>query len=380
MIEGPRAAKPGELVEIIRLANSIFLPNHPMMMRDLFPQLFSEDNLENLRVISYDGKIISHVGIWEGDLLIYGCWFKVGMIGSVCTHPKYRGRGFASTLVKDALSKMMKDDVDFTLVSGFRNLYIRAGCVEAGRIYTYEISSGGLKLKLNRINIVRYEENLLNDLVEIYQKEPIRYKRSFEEFKILAGRGFLRSDMKLRILIAKNRGVPLAYIATGLLPNEETPSVVEYAGSREAILYLVSELLNNSYTNAIRLSVPHQDSEMLYLLERYGFKKTMSEAHASISIINSESFLDKVETLLREKMPDRKVQQFISNLIHGKLRLYLNGKKTDFQDPQVLTLLFFGSPEKIKFPRRIKLEIKPIPEYLSDVLPLPTPIYGLNYI
>jgi len=142
----------------------------------------------------------------------------------------------------------------------------------------------------------------------------------------------------------------------------------------------VSELLNNSYTNAIRLSVPHQDSEMLYLLERYGFKKTMSEAHASISIINSESFLDKVETLLREKMPDRKVQQFISNLIHGKLRLYLNGKKTDFQDPQVLTLLFFGSPEKIKSPRRIKLEIKPIPEYLSDVLPLPTPIYGLNYI
>jgi len=210
MIEGPRAAKPGELAEIIRLANSIFLPNHPMMMRDLFPQLFSEDNLENLRVISYDGKIISHVGIWEGDLLIYGCWFKVGMIGSVCTHPKYRGRGFASTLVKDALSKMMKDDVDFTLVSGFRNLYIRAGCVEAGRIYTYEISSGGLKLKLNRINIVRYEENLLNDLVEIYQKEPIRYKRSFEEFKILAGRGFLRSDMKLRILIAKNRGVPLS--------------------------------------------------------------------------------------------------------------------------------------------------------------------------
>ena len=142
----------------------------------------------------------------------------------------------------------------------------------------------------------------------------------------------------------------------------------------------MSELLNNSQIDAIRLSVPHQDVEMLYLLERYGFKKTKSEAPASISIISLESFLKKVRLLLKEKMPERKVQQFISDLTHGKLRLYLNGKKADFRDPRVLTLLFFGSPEKTRSPQRLEFEVKPIQEYLSDALPLPTPTYGLNYI
>jgi len=380
MIEGPRAAKPEELKEIIHLTSSIFMPNHPMIMRDLFPQLFSEDNLENLRVIICDGKLVSHVGIREEDLLIHGYWFRVGMIGSVCTHPEYRRRGYASALVKDAFSKMMKDGVDFTLISGFRNLYRRAGCVEAGKIYTYEIPSGGLKIKLNDVNIVRYEETLLNDLVEIYHKEPIRYRRSFEDFKILAGRGFLRNDIKFRIYIAKIGSKPLAYIATGLLPNEETPNIVEYAGSREVVLYLLSDLLNNSRINSVRLSVPYQDVEMLYLLEKYGFKKAKSEAPASISIISLESFLKKVRLLLKEKIPERKVQQFISDLTHGKLRLYLNGKKADFRDPRALTLLFFGSPEKTRSPQRLEFEVKPIPEYLSDALPLPTPTYGLNYI
>ena len=92
-------------------------------------------------MIVQDGNPISHVGIWEGLILIYGYTFKIGMIGAVCTHPNYRGRGYASALVKDAFAKMKTDHVDFVLVSGVRDLYKRVGCVEAGRIYRYRISA-----------------------------------------------------------------------------------------------------------------------------------------------------------------------------------------------------------------------------------------------
>ena len=111
---------------------------------DYFSQLFNMGNLENLRVITYDGKLVSHVGIWEGEILIYGCRFKVGMIGSVCTHPNYGNRGYASALVEDAFSKMRRDGIDLVLVSGYRNLYGMVGCVEAGKVYTYDISRGNL--------------------------------------------------------------------------------------------------------------------------------------------------------------------------------------------------------------------------------------------
>ena len=380
MLEGPRAAKPEELIDIVNLVNSVFKvkPGSPSVLMDLFPQLFNMDNLENLRVIAYDGKPVSHVGIWEGELLIYGCWFKVGMIGSVCTHPNYRNKGYASALVRDAFSKMRRDDVDLVLVSGSRNLYKRVGCVEAGKVYTYNITRGKLDLDLDGISIVRYNEDLLKDLIEIYHREPVRYRRSLEEFKILLGRGLRYEDLK--IYTAINRGRPLAYIAVELFLNENVPTIVEYAGPRSIILYLIERLLETLNVNAIKLTVPSQDLGMLYLLEEQNLEKTPSEAPASMAIINPQSFLEKIQPYLEEKMGEKESRRFIYDLVHEKIRLHLNGEETSFSDSRALTLLFFGAPDKLRAPPQPEVKIKPRPESLSHALPLPTPIYGLNYI
>lgn len=74
MLEGPRAAKPEELPEIINLTNQIFMLPYgfPPIMGDAFSHLFNENNLENLRVIVKDEHVASHVGVWEDCLLICG--------------------------------------------------------------------------------------------------------------------------------------------------------------------------------------------------------------------------------------------------------------------------------------------------------------------
>jgi len=383
MLEGPRAAKPEELIDIVNLVSSIFniKPSSPPILMDLFPHVFSMDNLENLRVIIHDGKLVSHVGIWEGELLIYGCWFKVGMIGAVCTRPNYRRRGYASALVRDAFSKMRSDNVDLVLVSGFRNLYKMAGCVEAGKVYNYNIPRGRLDLDLDGINIIRYRRDLLKDLIEIYHREPVRYRRSLEEFKILIERG-LQYEKDFKIYIATGRGKPLAYIAIESFRNENVPTILEYAGPRSIILYLIQEALKTLNVNTIELTVPSQDLGTQYLLEKQNLKKPSSEAPASISIINPQKFLEKIQPYLEEKMGEKESHKFIHDLVHEKIRLYLNGEETSFLDPRALTLLFFGAPDKLRAPPQPNVKIKPRlkSESLSHALPLPTPIYGLNYI
>jgi len=336
------------------------------------------DNLENLRVVTYDGKLVSHVGIWEGELLIYGCWFKVGMIGSVCTHPNYRNRGYASALVRDAFSKMKRDGIDLVLVSGFRNLYRRVGCVEAGKVYTYNIPRGKLDLNLDDISIIHYSEDLLKDLIEIYHREPVRYRRSLEEFRILLRRGLQYEDLK--IYTAINKGRPLAYIAIESFLNKNTPTIIEYAGPRSIILYLIEKLFKTLNINALKLTVPSHDLEMLYLLEKQNLEKISSEAPASMAIINPQSFLEKIQPYLEEKMGEKESRRFIHNLVHEKIRLYLNGEETSFLDSRALTLLFFGAPDKLRAPPQPEVKIKPHAESLSHALPLPTPVYGLNYI
>jgi len=382
MLEGPRAAKPNELPKIIRLVNSIFMsrPGLPPIMGELFPHLFSKNNLENLRVIVQDGNPISHVGIWEGTILIYGCLFKVGMIGSVCTHPDHRGRGYASALVKDAFSKMRRDHVDFVLVSGFRDLYRRAGCVEAGRVYMYRIKCGALDLNGDDICMGPYKRGHVKDLIEVYQREPVRYRRSLDEFKLLAERGFQCDDVKLKIYVAKSRGGPLAYVATEFLSWGNEPSIAEYAGPRDIVLCLIDNLFKELNLETIKLTVPHHDLSMLRLLESQKLGKPRSEATASMAIINPQSFLEKIQPYLEEKMGERESHKFVSDLTHGKITLYLNGKEAGYQDSRALTLLFFDAPEKLKGSSQPEVKIEPYPESLLNVLPLPTPIYGLNYI
>ncbi|MCD6465170.1 GNAT family N-acetyltransferase [Candidatus Bathyarchaeota archaeon] len=380
MLEGPRAAKPEELIDVVNLVNSVFKikPGSPSILMDLFPQLFNMDNLENLRVITYDGKLVSHVGIWEGELLIYGCWFKVGMIGSVCTHSNYRNRGYASALVRDAFSKMKRDGIDLVLVSGFRNLYRRVGCVEAGKVYTYNIPRGKLDLNLDDISIIHYSEDLLKDLIEIYHRESVRYRRSLEEFRILLRRGLQYEDLK--IYTAINKGRPLAYIAIESFLNKNTPTIIEYAGPRSIILYLIEKLFKTLNINALKLTVPSHDLEMLYLLEKQNLEKISSEAPASMAIINPQSFLEKIQPYLEEKIGEKESRRFIHDLVHEKIRLYLNGEETSFLDSRALTLLFFGAPDKLRAPPQPEVKIKPHAESLSHALPLPTPVYGLNYI
>ncbi|RLG95982.1 hypothetical protein DRO37_00760 [Candidatus Bathyarchaeota archaeon] len=382
MLEGPRAAKPEELDDIVHLVNSVFMLRHnlPPLMRNRFPHIFNEENLENLRVIVCDGKPVSHVDIWEGHLLICGCWFRVGMLGSVCTHPDYRNRGYASALVKDALSKMRRDNVDFILISGSRGLYKRLGCVEAGRIYRYNLRREELNLDPKDIDLIGYDESLLKDLIRIYHLEPVRYKRSLEDFSLLAGREISVGHVKIKTYLVMADGEPIAYVAVKSIRDPSTLEIYEYAGSRNAILHALSVLYEILDVNVIRLAVPHQDINMLHLLERIGLERPPSTAQAVFSIINPQSFLRKVKPYLEERIGKERSEELISSLTDGRIRLYLNGEEVNPQDSRALTLLFFGSPEKLRGPPQPEVGMKPHPEFISDALPLPTPMHGLNYI
>ena len=45
-------------------------------------------------------------------------------------------------------------------------------------------------------------------------------------------------------------------------------------------------------------------------------------------------------------------------------------------EPSDFTLLFFDSPD----PKRLREKVMPIRRFLDGALPMPTPLYGLNYV
>ena len=185
-MEGPGGTRKEEFDQVLELVNCVFRQSshQPPNVGECYPLLFNHDNLDNMRIIVEDNKPVSHIGILESEITVYGCRTKIGSIGSVCTYPEYRGRAFATRLLEDCIRKLNEDGVDIMLVSGGRGLYKRAGCVEAGRVHNFRISQDDLgKFSRQDIEVFPYEERNLADIMAIYQKEPVRFCRCREDFQ-----------------------------------------------------------------------------------------------------------------------------------------------------------------------------------------------------
>ncbi|MCX8161864.1 MAG: GNAT family N-acetyltransferase [Candidatus Bathyarchaeota archaeon] len=386
MFEGPRAAIVGELPEIVKLVSWMFgFDRYGISIDKVFPHVFCEENVENLRVITCDSRIVSHLSIWEGWLYFYGIRFKVGLIGCVCTHPDYRMRGYASMLVSDALAKLRRDGADIVMVSGARTLYSRAGCVESGILYDYRITADTIKLITDCRDILEveaYTKDKILDLIELYQREPIRFRRSYEEFKILVDRIFtagVEAEGYASILLAYRMGKPVSYVALLRWPGSDLATVIEYAGSRTAILRMLYDAFRILNVERMRLQVPYGDWDLVTLLEGYGLKPKSSYAPASFAIIDPVRFVEKIEPYIEDRIGVNVGFKAVS--CDDCIELYISGETMRIEDPRKLTAILFGRPSVVHNLRDgIHVDMEAIPKVFRRILPLPSISYGLNYI
>lgn len=367
-----RSAKADELPKVFSLLNTVFRFSSRGLssVEKIFPQVFNERNLENIRIISEDEEPISHLAIWEGEILIYGFRFNIGMFGCVCTHPSYRGRGYATILVEDALDKVRNDGVEILMISGSRGLYRRAGCVDAGMIYPIEIPLDVLgRVNTSRIEVSTYSNKFLDSIVEIYQREPIRYKRSLEEFRTLLERS---RESPLEVYVTSRVGKSVAYIATSILPGE-CPTIWEYAGSREAVLGTILSMVETLNTSKIAIVVPFHDREMLSLLESLGLVLPDPRAPASFSLPNPSRFIEKIKPYFEEKIGEEISSRLSITVNDSNFTLELGVDRIYFKDVAELTSFLLVGPE-------VSYSLKGDLKKLCKALPLPTPVYGLNYL
>ena len=89
-MEGPRGTKKEEFDQVLELVNYVFRENNGQLpnMREQYSLLFNYGNLDNMRIIIEDGKPVSHIGISESEIVVYGCKTKIGSIGCLTVYRK----------------------------------------------------------------------------------------------------------------------------------------------------------------------------------------------------------------------------------------------------------------------------------------------------
>ena len=83
------------------------------------------------RVVAVNDKVVSTLRVWERRIRVGASLVTMGGIGGVCTHPRYRGVGYASALMRDTIGYLRTMGYDigalFTIIP--EEFYHRLGWV-----------------------------------------------------------------------------------------------------------------------------------------------------------------------------------------------------------------------------------------------------------
>jgi predicted acetyltransferase len=115
-----------ELIDMVCLA---FRPS----LRARFSAQVHEDctyQLHQSRVGKADGKIVSYARVADRPIRVGGCVVKMGGIGAVSTHPDYRGHGYNTLVLQDAIRYMEEQKYDVSMLfTGISGHYGKLGWV-----------------------------------------------------------------------------------------------------------------------------------------------------------------------------------------------------------------------------------------------------------
>ncbi len=298
-----------------KIVDLVFRPQLPpgQGMPKEFPHLFSADNAHNLYYVADENGPVSMVGVLPQKVVIQGITMNVASIGSVVTLPEYQGRHISSAILHRVMADFTAEGVPLMLVSGDRGLYRRIDCVPVGRMYRVTIG----KAEAEKFRFDRGDSNLLKvtevrakerssyaeRLNRIYHAEPYRYRRTDAEMAILLDAlWFQRDAYDQRLFVIEQGGEPVAYV-TPYQPRASRSrlEVMEWAGSRTAVIGSAAAILDAFGADEIRFPVHADDITMRTLVKTNGFRSEQTALQGTVRALSAAALIQSLEPLFVER-------------------------------------------------------------------------------
>jgi GNAT superfamily N-acetyltransferase len=342
--------------------------SHERLRRDLSRRA----RMRTTRVIVEDGKPVSHIYTAYDRLSILGCRVKVGSVSSVCTHPDYRGRGFAGTILAQSFAEMHAAGARIVIISGNRGLYRRAHCVPAGwmlegRVYRDSFPAGGSGLTVRR----RHPDDW-PILSALHSAEPVRFLRTADTFARLGAR-WVGSPPELWVVESHNN--PVAYLWLGPLwevPRNPSRDVCEYAGPRAALVEAIPQILDAANLEELGIAVLGYDREFAYLLSSRGIELKPTTLAGTHGLLNLPGLMRDIRPHLAARLPRADLRR-LSFDQRGDTCTFALGEERLALDASQAARLVLGAPEA-------RSASGDLGRVLSSIFPLPIPMAGFNSV
>jgi predicted N-acetyltransferase YhbS len=203
-----------------------------------FPLVLGPQNLVNNRLIVEDGLVVSHAALWPRELECDGQRFKVAIIASVATNPKYRNRGYAAKLMRSLQQLLHEQSYDCAILwTSVPDFYVKLGwrLVTPRGVMTEVTKTFGERAPSGLHKCLPFDtQSHLETVLEIYDRNPVRLLRD----RYQAERLF--SLPKVPVWVATRDGQVVAYVCHGQAINKQ--GITEYGGEIEGIVALIGHI------------------------------------------------------------------------------------------------------------------------------------------
>lgn len=340
--EGPRGCLATEFGATLDLLNFVFRTSRGAVpsMGGNYPHMYCHANMENMRIIKVDRRVVSHVGIFPAEIAVGETVLKIGGIGGVGTHPDHRRQGYAGRLLMDSVAKMDAEGYDLSILwAGLSDYYRKFGWEYGGSERHYFLDRGNIELFPSlegcTVELGPKDQDRCRQMDQLYNRKPLRVIRDEDLSRTLLG------IPKHTPYLALQGGQALAYIVL------KGDRVVEYGGDPERIMGLVRYILKEQpEVRSISIATPPVSDDLTQLLDERGIPK-QTRYLGMLRVICLESLLRKLG-----------LHEMAVHEHEDRIHLSWKGTHASFTRRALVKLLF--GPERISTFAQDRL---PIPIY-----------------
>jgi N-acetylglutamate synthase-like GNAT family acetyltransferase len=364
-LDGPRALRPEEHSSAMQLLNSVLRPNGPSDILKEYPLALGTGNIENMRVMVQGKKVLSHAAIYFSTLLSGNLAFKVGVIGSVATHPEHRRQRLGSAIIRDSIRIMEEAGCHLSVLWTQRKDFYRSfGYESAGQEYLFSVKPSEFRHISTDCKVVDYSPEHLPAVIEIHNRETLRTERAQEEWQAYLG------IPKTRILLALRNGKATAYAVMGK-GEDFRRCILEWGGNAQDTLCLVREFVLAA-GHEIMLLAPAYSNEFTRLLEQMRLPKVF-EYLAMIRIID----VDAISALVRDYVSGRLGADFQILKTGTGSRIVIGETEVPVKPENALPRILFGPDVASGLLPALPSKMA---SALDKALPVPLFIWGLDSV
>lgn len=285
-MEGPRNPQEGELESVIGFLNENLRSKNNWSITQEYPTAITKTNLQNIKIITENGKVLSHA-LWRPIIVRTPLGlFKVAVVGSVVTHSQYRQKGLSKKIIESCLDSARKQGCDFALLwTNLYDFYKKFGFELAGSEWVYfiekKLEGAGQNIKIVEGNMVSPEA-----VLKLYNTHTVNSIRSIEDIRnylqIPNSRIYTAwgSDNKLLAYAVEGKGADL------------DAHVHEWAGNMKPLFSLIN-YIEEKQKRRIHLMVPSHSQALMRKLEEQKIRSNLGFL-GMIKLLNPKNIFSKL--------------------------------------------------------------------------------------